>query len=394
MSKPPALAKRAAKRKAADDDAIADACTGPNALTTLDLSSKKLGLRDVADALLSLLPKNATRQHPSAKKLVKAFPLVISELERRANVLARESEIDGTRKPIAFLFPAEGKQVPYTIHLPEDTFVGMLKHLNGREIVNVSLVSKAWLAASRLPSLWTKLDRSCGLTNNSRKLNMTAFLKVLERSQFANIKHLEMPHHALQLSKNSISKLAKLLPHLETFSMNSVWGTGHKLKDEHLLALVQAFPKLTALHNIEMWAVTNHGIMSMAKVSKNLQDLRINGSLYYLSDFAVASIAHSLPNLHYFAYTTSRWSYDAARDTLSGEGILSLVRKCRRLEILELEDARNVSKGHFQEIVTIIEEGNEGEFALRKIDLRGYPFVIVEQPFRVVDIAENGAMVI
>jgi hypothetical protein len=223
---------------------------------------------------------------------------------------------------------------------------------------------------------------------------MTAFLKVLERSQFANIKHLEMPHHALQLSKNSISKLAKLLPHLETFSMNSVWGTGHKLKDEHLLALVQAFPKLTALHNIEMWAVTNHGIMSMAKVSKNLQDLRINGSLYYLSDFAVASIAHSLPNLHYFAYTTSRWSYDAARDTLSGYGILSLVRKCRRLEILELEDARNVSKGHFQEIVTIIEEGNEGEFALRKIDLRGYPFVIVEQPFRVVDIAENGAMVI
>jgi hypothetical protein len=268
----------------------------------------------------------------------------------------------------------------------------MLKYLTGIEIVNASLVNKAWLSASRIPSLWTKLDKSCGLTNKSRKLNMTAFLKVLERPQFTNIKHLEMPHHALNLSKNSIQKLAKMLPHLETFSMNSVWGTGPKMKDEHLLAFVQAFPKLTALHNIEMWAVTNHGIVSMAQVCPNLLDLRINGSLYYLSDFALSAVADSLPNLQRFAYTTCRWSYNAARDMLSGEGIFNLVRKCRRLEILELEDARNVRKEHCQEIVTMIEEGDKGEFALRKIDLRGYPFVIKEQPFRVVDITEeNGA---
>jgi len=250
MSKPPA--KRAAKRKAADDDAIADA--NSNALITLDLSSKKSGPRDIADALLSLLPKNATRQHPSAKKLAKAFPLVISELENRANVLARASESEGTRQPIAFRFPAEGKR---------------------------GEVNKAWLSASRIPSLWTKLDKSCGLTNKSRKLNMTAFLKVLERPQFTNIKHWEMPHHGLNLSKNSIAKLAKMLPNLETFSMNSVWGTGPKMKDEHLLAFVQAFPKLTALHNIEMWAVTNHGIVSMAQVCPNLLDLRINGSALF-----------------------------------------------------------------------------------------------------------------
>ena len=42
-------------------------------------------------------------------------------------------------------------------------------------------------------------------------------------------------------------------------------------------------------------------------------------------------------------------------------------------------------KEHFQEILTMIEE-DEDEFALRKIDLvGGYPFVVKEHPFRVVD---------
>lgn len=33
----------------------------------------------------------------------------------------------------------------------------------------------------------------------------------------------------------------------------------------------------------------------------------------------------------------------------------------------------------------MIEEGDEGEFALRKMDLEGYSFIIEENPFRIVD---------
>eukprot|EP00984_Skeletonema_dohrnii_P005769 scaffold2037_cov87-Skeletonema_dohrnii-CCMP3373.AAC.11 len=187
----PSTAKRAAKKKAAD--AIADASNAPNAiLASLDLSSS-ISSRNIADALLTLLPEGATKQHSSAKKLAKAFPLVIAELDNRSNILARKSESEGQSAQIAFRFQltegvgkqGEGDPEPEqftTILFPEETFVGILKFLKGKELVNtVSLVCKSWLVTSRIPSLWTKLDDNCGLTNKSRKLNMTAFLKLLAR---------------------------------------------------------------------------------------------------------------------------------------------------------------------------------------------------------------------
>jgi len=280
MSKPPA--KRAAKRKAEDAiasaaDAIADPSNAPNALlASLDLSSS-ISSRNIADALLTLLPEGATKQHSSAKKLAKAFPLVIAELDNRSNILARKSESEGQSALIAFRFQltegvekhGEGDPEPeqfITIQFPEETFVGILKFLNGRDFVNtVSLVCKSWLVTSRIPSLWTKLDDTCGLTNKSRKLNMTAFLKLLARPQFSCLKHIMMPHHSLQLSKTSISKMAKLLPHLETFENPNSWSTGPKLKDEHIVAIAENFTKLNAIINIEMWHITNTGITNMAQ---------------------------------------------------------------------------------------------------------------------------------
>jgi len=46
---------------------------------------------------------------------------------------------------------------------------------------------------------------------------------------------------------------------------------------------------------------------------------------------------------------------------------------------------RKNTKEHCEEIVTMVEEGDEGDFALRKIDLQGYPFSVKEHPLRVVD---------
>jgi hypothetical protein len=46
----------------------------------------------IAKSLLSLLPSEATKQHTDAKKLLKSFPLVMAELEKRANAMARKNE--------------------------------------------------------------------------------------------------------------------------------------------------------------------------------------------------------------------------------------------------------------------------------------------------------------
>ena len=391
MSKQPA--KRAAKRKAADD--IADA-RDSNVLASLDLSSS-ISTRDIADALLTLLPEGATKQHPSAKKLAKAFPIVIAALDNRSNTLARKSEADGQRAQLAFRFPIEGEgklgdeEEPEqftTIEIPEETFVGVLKFLDGREITKASLVCKSWLVSSRLPSLWEKLDATCGLTNKSRKLNMTLFTKLLSRPQFSCLKHIVMPHHSLQLSKTSIAKMAKLLPNLETFEMPSVWATGPKLKDEHIVSLAENFTQLSAIRNIEMWSISNSGIANMAQtMGGKLLDLRINGSIYYLADSGLRAIAFWCNNLKHFSYKIS-WGYQAVRDYLSGDGVVNLIGKCRRLEILELKDARNVTKEHFHQILRMVEEGDgEEEFALRKINLEGvgYTFTIEENPLRIVD---------
>ena len=260
--------KAGAKKKAAGT--IADAGNERNALiASLDLSSN-MPPRNIADALLSLLPQGATRQHPSSKKLVKAFPLVIAALENRSNMLSRKSETQGQHSQLAFRFPTkgDGKQGEQftTIQCPEDTFVNILKYLQGREIVSTSLVCKSWLVTSRLPELWEKLDDACGLTNKSRKLNVTTFLKLLARPQFSCLKHIKMPLHSFQLSKMSISKMSKLLPHLETLEMPEIWSTGPKMKDEHIVAIAENFMNLKSIRNIEMWSISNIGIANMAQI--------------------------------------------------------------------------------------------------------------------------------
>ena len=166
----------------------------------------------------------------------------------------------------------------------------------------------------------------------------------------------------------------------------SVWCTGPKLKDEHIVSLAENFTQLTASRNIEMWSISNSGIANMAQtMGGKLLDLRINGSIYYLADSGLRAIAFWCNNLQHFSYKIS-WGYNAGRDYLSGDGVVNLISKCRRLEIVELEDARNVTREHFEEILSMVEQGDdEEEFALRKILLVGYKFIIEENPLRIVD---------
>lgn len=226
-----------AKRKISSED-LTDDSSGSSLLPSLNLSSSKTTPKIIAQSLLSLLPNEATKQHDDAKKLAKAFPLVIAELEARSALQARRSESTGLSKPIAFHFDNNT-----TINIPEECFINIMKSLTGREIVKVSTVSKTWLAASRLPCLWTKLDASSGLTQGaSNKLNMTSFLKLLSRPQFGNVKHLSLPSK-LKLGKTSGKSLANLCPLLESIDI-----MGSKAKDSDLLDLVEKNTKVIFYH--------------------------------------------------------------------------------------------------------------------------------------------------
>ena len=60
--------------------------------------------------------------------------------------------------------------------MPEECFVNIMTYLNGREVMNASIVGNAWLSVSRTLSLWERLDDSNGLSNKGRKMNMTYLL--------------------------------------------------------------------------------------------------------------------------------------------------------------------------------------------------------------------------
>ncbi|KAK1743758.1 hypothetical protein QTG54_005355, partial [Skeletonema marinoi] len=105
----------------------------------------------------------------------------------------------------------------------------------------------------------------------------------------------------------------------------------------------------------------------------------------YLSDASLGTIAKSCPNLQYFAYKiSSGYYYKEELDGLSGKGILALVSDCRRLEVLELENAKRVGRETFVEILQMLALAREtsavakavvsdddGTFALVRLFLRG-----------------------
>ena len=132
MSKRPAKRKASSNAKYTDDDD--DYGVDPSPLVaSLDLSNSSP--KFIANALLSLLPEGATKQNPNAKKLLKAFPLVVAELDARAVAQSRASESAGTRMPISFRFQDNDGDETTVINVPEECFVNMMKFLNGRYVV-------------------------------------------------------------------------------------------------------------------------------------------------------------------------------------------------------------------------------------------------------------------
>ena len=360
-------------------------------LSSIDLLNSKTTPKIVAEALLlALLPRGATKHDAAAKTLLKAFPLITAELEARTSALTRKTESEGTRLPIAFHFipsaAANDGESSVVIHIPEECFIKMFSFLNGKEVVNVSTVNKVWLSISRKPELWNRLDRKNGLSwLKAKRLNVTSLSTLLGRPQFTNLKHLQLPPKC-KVGKNKLRSISRACPNLETFDMGESRGS-----DSDLLNAAEIFSNLTGLHFRLHYDITNNGIMSAVRMmGTQLLDLSIHpphgyGLSKYLSDESVGVIAEFCPNLKHFDYTTGQSVHCAVRRDLSANGITCLIRKCRRLEVLELGFVHAISGDDFAAILSMLEHEDNKRHALRKIHLRGYPFVIGDKPFTITE---------
>eukprot|EP00956_Cyclotella_meneghiniana_P005206 scaffold6482_cov45-Cyclotella_meneghiniana.AAC.9 len=256
----------------------------------------------------------------------KAFQLVTAELEARTNKAARQQIEVGASQPIKFSFVEEDSgEITSTIEVPEDSFVNILRYLDGRELAKASCVCKVWLSVTRLPVVWEDgVDMSS--LNYNKVLNMTSLLKLLQRPQFANVKAFAFPKK-VKIGDNTMKQLAKALPHLEALDLSD-----SKAKDQHVMAAIENFPSLNALRIDTWFSLTLSGITSAVQMmGEQLLDLRIDAILSYVSQSTMEAIVTHCPNLEYFAYRNNGYSYYPNSDDVTGENVVALVRACRRL---------------------------------------------------------------
>ncbi|EED88011.1 predicted protein [Thalassiosira pseudonana CCMP1335] len=334
--------------------------------------------RAIATALLSLLPPNATKLDPSAKKLLKAFPMVSASLDARANALARASVEEGASKPFEFRFSAVAGGTPTT---------------NG---VMVMVMADAADSGEKNDGEETDLgddgsnqDQTTGFSNKSKHFNMKGMVELLSRRQFSNLKSLAVPNY-VKLGKSGLKQIAKACPQLTSFEWGFNMISGPRPKDSDLMEVTVHFPNLTSLRT-EMWNITSQGIrIAVTSMGESLLDLRIRAdtiSNHYLSGIDLELIAKACPNMEYFAYVVSKWGgsfTERALENVNGSGVIALVENCRKLEVLELDNAKSVGREAFETIVQMLNEGNGGggengreSFALREIKLEGYPYAVV-----------------
>jgi NACalpha-BTF3-like transcription factor len=133
-------------------------------------------------------------------------------------------------------------------------------------------------------------------------------------------------------------------------------------------------------------------------MGENLQELKVSANCIvnrYLSDSTLTVLADHCKNLKSFTYEVSYYENYYAEtepfDMFTDTGVIALVRGCRRLEYLKLANARKVTEKAFATILEMIEQDNAASandsdraeaHALRKIDLVGYPFQVIGNPFQ------------
>lgn len=392
------------KRRKASNAGITDDGGPLTDLNSLDLLNPKTTPKVIATALLSLLPPGATTQVVAAKKLERAFAVFSSMMVARSNIMAQDNQAEGERLPFVFRFflrdnmsttnsnkndgstvikgDAVFDQVGATvIQMPSECFIEIMTFLNGRETVTVSTVNKAWLAVSRMPTLWTKLDKSNGLSD---RMNQTTFLSLLKRPQFNSLKFLAYPLKT-KPTTSMIPSIAKACPLLETWDVGYSYSRLGHGRDGDLTAAAQKFANLSSIRT-STWEAKPSDIMVAVKVmGEQLLDLRIKHNYSCMSSMqdVLQNLATYCPNLKYLTFI-EYGEYYSGQERLRGEDIINLVRICRRLEVLELNNTHRIERTDFETILTMLAQ-DPRSFALRKIDVVGYPFIIRSNPFAIIN---------
>jgi polyhydroxyalkanoate synthesis regulator phasin len=149
------------------------------------------------------LPDNAALNHEEAKRLLQeAFDQAKAELQQAFDIA--KAELQHRMNDLSLLFCNE------QVSLPADVFLQILDFLPKTDLVlRASEVSKAWLAMSRSPQLWT-MEHGL-LSRSTRITNMDHLLALLERPQFALLKTLAFPN-LVRLQENALEKIAESCP--------------------------------------------------------------------------------------------------------------------------------------------------------------------------------------
>lgn len=331
---------RSPKRKASEA-LLLDGATLSSSPTAPDVSECTPEM--LADTLLSWLPAIATNQNAHSKKLLKAFDLVRSKLQHRANVMANESIQTGGTRDI---------MLADKVALPPDTFAKILDYLPKHEAVrSASMVSKSWLSVVRSPHFWDSLDNNSGLLEmSSTVLNGDDLLRLLKNPMFASIKRL-IPPDRVQSRKKLFEQIAKSCPLLEELDCGFRVWSNMKLDDSTLLKLPKYFPHLKSI-TFNMYHVTGSvvadfcRIMGERLVSLCVRDNRAPNR--QLSDENIKAIADSCVNLERFSYESVN---DPIDSFLSEKGVIDLLRGCRNLKRLALIGTDMVGTGAFEHIV-------------------------------------------
>jgi hypothetical protein len=314
---------------------VSETClSGPS----IDLTNKTPN--DVALALLACLPDDATCKHKQAKTLLKAFDLTKAELQHRMNTKSRKCQQTGSQQPLLFC----NEQVS----LPADAFLHILEFLSKTDLVlRTSSVSKAWLAMSRSPQMWTVLDTEHGLLSQSKRItNMDHLLALLERPQFASLKTL-VPPDKVRLRKKALEKISESCPLLEDIDIGySLWSSMHA-DDNALMVIPSLFPHLRKIR-FDLEKVTRKWLFSfLATMADRLVDLRIHTAAgWVLSDDEFQDISRHCQNLEHFSYQQC----DRLGGPLSKEGVIALIRGCPKLKSVVLVNIGSVQIEAFEYI--------------------------------------------
>lgn len=233
------------------------------------------------------------------------------------------------------------------VSLPSEILIRILEILpRCRVVKTASLVSKAWLAATRSPNLWHTLDNTTGLGDSSASItNMTKLLQLLTRRQFRSLRTL-VPPRKVRMRKKALALIAKSCPLLEEIDVGGSLFSCMKATDVDILSLPALFPRLSGIR-LSQWKVTSNGITDFCKnMGCRLTSVRIDNTVMpgagtELTDDSLALIARYCPNLKHFEYG-SYLGYGPG-SLVSGKGIIALLRDGSKLKTLSL--LNRVSKG-------------------------------------------------